>query len=97
MACIVTAHSITLLFFFQGDRPSGSKNNVEEKDISTELKWQSLGKVFRRQSFAEHWSKSPNQQGESTSQNKRLAVRKVLSSYFGKAKSPSQALETNEN
>lgn len=54
--------------------------------MSPEQKWQSLGKIFRRQSF-EHWNKSSNQQGECSSQNKRIAVKKVLSSYFGKIKS----------
>ncbi|KAM3967979.1 uncharacterized protein ACR2FA_004277 [Aphomia sociella] len=69
-----------------GDRPSGSKENFDVKDISPEQKWQSLGKIFRRQSFAEHWNKSGNQQGEcSSGQNKRIAVRKVLSNYFGKS------------
>ncbi|CAH0628629.1 unnamed protein product [Chrysodeixis includens] len=66
-----------------GDRPSGSKEQFEDKEISPEQKWQSLGKIFRRQSF-EHWNKSPNQQGECSSPNKRFAVKKVLSSYFGK-------------
>ncbi|XP_075972502.1 uncharacterized protein LOC142974220 [Anticarsia gemmatalis] len=69
-----------------GDRPSGSKENFEDKEISPDQKWQSLGKMFRRQSF-EHWSKSPSQQGECSSTNKRLAVKKVLSSYFGKKSS----------
>ncbi|XP_026747463.1 uncharacterized protein LOC113508549 [Trichoplusia ni] len=66
-----------------GDRPSGSKEQFEDKEMSPEQKWQSLGKIFRRQSF-EHWNKSPNQQGECSSPNKRFAVKKVLSSYFGK-------------
>ncbi|XP_059059472.1 uncharacterized protein LOC131852767 [Achroia grisella] len=69
-----------------GDLPSESKQNFENKDISPEQKWQSLGKIFRRQSFAEHWNKSENQQGEcSSGQSKRVAVRKVISSYFGKS------------
>ncbi|KAL0839913.1 hypothetical protein ABMA28_016530 [Loxostege sticticalis] len=68
-----------------GDLPSGSKESFEDKDIAPEQKWQSLGKVFRRQSFVEHWNKSSNQQGECSSQSKRLAVRKVLSNYFGKS------------
>ncbi|CAH4036145.1 unnamed protein product [Pieris brassicae] len=68
-----------------GDRPSESQENFEDKDVAPEQKWQSLGKVFRRQSFAEHWPKSPLQHGEGSSQNKRQAVRKVLSSYFGKS------------
>lgn len=79
----------------QGDLPSGSKEKFEEKEIAPEQKWQSLGKVFRRQSFAEHWQKSPSQQGESSSQNKRHAVRKVLSSYFGKSEKCKS--EANEN
>ncbi|CAG9091934.1 unnamed protein product [Plutella xylostella] len=62
-----------------GDRPTGSKETYEEKDMTPEQKWQSLGKIFRRQSFADH------NLGESSShQSKRVAVRKVLSSYFGK-------------
>ncbi|KAF9416267.1 hypothetical protein HW555_006341 [Spodoptera exigua] len=69
-----------------GDRPSGSKENFEDKEMSPEQKWQSLGKIFRRQSF-EHWNKTSNQQGECSSQNKRIAVKKALSSYFGKIKS----------
>ncbi|XP_045763094.1 uncharacterized protein LOC123865911 [Maniola jurtina] len=77
-----------------GDRPSGSNENFEEKEISLEQKWQSLGKVFRRQSFAEHWQKTSNQQGESSTQNKRHAVRKVISSYFGK--SQKCAIDANE-
>lgn len=69
---------------FQGERPSGSQEQFEDKEICPEQKWQSLGKIFRRQSF-EHWSKSPSQQqGECSSSSKRLAVKKVLSSYFGK-------------
>ncbi|PZC79854.1 uncharacterized protein LOC110374413 [Helicoverpa armigera] len=71
-----------------GDRPSGSKEQFEDKEISPEQKWQSLGKIFRRQSF-DHYNKSSNQQGECSSPNKRLAVKKVLSSYFGKIKSSS--------
>ncbi|XP_023948684.1 uncharacterized protein LOC112053489 [Bicyclus anynana] len=67
-----------------GDRPSDSKENFEEKEISPEQKWQSLGKMFKRQSFGEHWPKPSNHQGESSTQNKRHAVRKVISSYFGK-------------
>ncbi|XP_045459575.1 uncharacterized protein LOC123670113 [Melitaea cinxia] len=78
-----------------GDLPSGSKEKFEEKEIAPEQKWQSLGKVFRRQSFAEHWQKSPSQQGENSAQNKRHAVRKVLSSYFGKSEKCKS--ETNEN
>ncbi|XP_039746326.1 uncharacterized protein LOC120624063 [Pararge aegeria] len=77
-----------------GDLPSGSKENFEEKEISPEQKWQSLGKVFRRQSFAEHWPKSSNQQSESSTQNKRHGVRKVISSYFGK--SQKCTIDTNE-
>lgn len=77
---------------FQGDRPSGSKHQFEDKELSPEQKWQSLGKIFRRQSFAEHW-KSNNQQGENSSQNRRVAVRKVLSSYFGRNDKPSSANE----
>lgn len=69
---------------FQGDRPSDSKNDFEEKEISPEQKWQSLGKVFRRPSFVEHWPKTSNQSKESTP-SKRHAVRKVISSYFGKS------------
>lgn len=62
--------------------------------MTPDQKWQSLGKIFRRQSFAEHWPKSSNHQEETSSQNKRLAMRKVLSSYFGKAqKIPSVANE----
>ncbi|XP_038213246.1 uncharacterized protein LOC119833332 [Zerene cesonia] len=77
-----------------GDRPSGSNENFEDKDVAPEQKWQSLGKVFRRQSFAEHWQKSPSPHGECSSQNKRFAVRKVISSYFGKSqKSPSVSNE----
>ncbi|CAK1578847.1 unnamed protein product [Parnassius mnemosyne] len=69
-----------------GDRPSDRKETFHDKELSPEQKWQSLGKVFRRQSFAEHWNKTSNyNQGESSSQNKRLAVRKVISSYFGKS------------
>lgn len=67
---------------FQGDRPTGSKEKFEEKDINPEQKWQSLGKMFRRQSLVEHWNKSSNQ-GECSAPNKRLAVKKVISSYFG--------------
>ncbi|OWR44856.1 uncharacterized protein LOC116766440 [Danaus plexippus] len=78
-----------------GDHSSGSKENFDKKDISPEQKWQSLGKVFRRQSFVDHWQKSPNQHGESSSQSKRQAVRKVLSTYFGK--SPKTTNEKNEN
>lgn len=70
---------------FQGDRPSGSKESFEDKEIAPEQKWQSLGKVFRRQSFVDHWNKSASPQGECSSQSKRLAVRKVLSNYFGKS------------
>nr|XP_034825206.1 uncharacterized protein LOC117982880 [Maniola hyperantus] len=69
----------------EGDRPSVSNENFEEKEMRPEQKWQSLGKVFRRQSFAEHWQKPSSQQGESSTQNKRHAVRKVISSYFGKS------------
>lgn len=71
----------------QGDpRPSGSTEKFDDKEVSPEQKWRSLGKVFRRQSFVDHWNKSPNQQAESSTQNKRHAgvVRKVFSSYFGK-------------
>ncbi|KPJ16227.1 hypothetical protein RR48_08232 [Papilio machaon] len=67
-----------------GERPSGSKETFDEKQISPEQKWQSLGKVFRRQSFAEHWNKTAHNEGENSSQNRRLAVRKVISSYFGR-------------
>ncbi|CAH2062771.1 unnamed protein product, partial [Iphiclides podalirius] len=59
-----------------GDRPSGSKETFQDKQMSPDQKWQSLGKVFRRQSFAEHWNKNSSHQGESSTQNKRLAVRK---------------------
>ncbi|XP_026765391.2 uncharacterized protein LOC113523596 [Galleria mellonella] len=78
-----------------GDVPSGSKENFEDKDVTPEQKWQSLGKIFRRQSFAEHWNKSGNAQGESSSgQNKRIVVRKVLSNYFGKSQ---KSLSPEEN
>lgn len=80
--------------YLQGDHPSGSKDHFEVKEMSPEQKWQSLGKIFRRQSFAEQWNKPPTQQGECSSQNKRLAVRKVLSSYFGK--NPKSASASNE-
>ncbi|XP_013186968.1 uncharacterized protein LOC106132166 [Amyelois transitella] len=73
-----------------GDHSSGSTEKFEDKDIAPELKWQSLGKVFRRQTFTDHWNKVTNQQGEcSSGQTKRMPVRKVLSSYFGKSKTPS--------
>ncbi|XP_047546055.1 uncharacterized protein LOC125077965 [Vanessa atalanta] len=77
-----------------GDRPTGKQDPFEEKEIAPEQKWQSLGKVFKRQSFAEHWRNSPVQQGESSSQNKRHAIRKVFSSYLGKSqKCKSDSLE----
>ncbi|CAB3235670.1 unnamed protein product [Arctia plantaginis] len=69
-----------------GDRPSGSKEQFEDKEISPEQKWQSLGKIFKRQSL-EYWSKSPSSQGECSSSSKRMPVKKVLSSYFGKRNS----------
>ncbi|VVD02573.1 unnamed protein product [Leptidea sinapis] len=59
-----------------GDRPSGSNEKFEEKNIAPEQKWQSLGKVFRRQSFVDNWQRSPGQAGETSSQNKRFGVRK---------------------
>lgn len=83
---------IQRVYIFQGDRPSGSQEHFEDKEISPEQKWQSLGKIFRRQSF-EHWNKSSNQQGECSNPSKRLAVKKVLSSYFGKIKSSSVSSE----
>ncbi|CAK1544756.1 unnamed protein product [Leptosia nina] len=64
-----------------GDRPSGSKENFEDKDVAPDQKWQSLGKVFRRQSFAEHWPKSPGH-GESSSQSKRFAEYSVCMGAF---------------
>lgn len=67
----------------QGEGPSGSDEHFEDKAISPEQKWQSLGKIFRRQSFADHHWDKPNH-GESSSHSKRFAVRKVFSSYFGK-------------
>ncbi|KOB76471.1 Glutamate-ammonia-ligase adenylyltransferase [Operophtera brumata] len=77
-----------------GDLPSGSQDNFEDKEMSPDQKFQSLGKIFRRQSFAEHWPRSSNHQEETSSQNKRLTVRKALSSYFGKAqKTPAVANE----
>ncbi|XP_063380217.1 uncharacterized protein LOC134666829 [Cydia fagiglandana] len=73
----------------EGDGPTVNKEKYECKEISPELKWQSLGKVFRRQSLIEPFNKASNQHGgESSTPNKRLAVRKVLSSYFGKSQSP---------
>ncbi|XP_028025771.1 uncharacterized protein LOC114239682 [Bombyx mandarina] len=75
----------------EGDRPSGSKDNFEEKEITPDQKWQSLGKVFRRQSFAETWNKSPKSPGENSSHSKRLAVKKVISSYFGKSQKVTSA------
>nr|XP_053600203.1 uncharacterized protein LOC128669410 [Plodia interpunctella] len=80
-----------------GDLPSGSKEKFEEKEMAPEQKWQSLGKVFRRQSFAEHWHKTPSQQGGecSNAPSKRMPVRKVLSSYFGKSNKTSSGIEEN--
>ncbi|VVD05720.1 unnamed protein product, partial [Leptidea sinapis] len=64
-----------------GDRPSGGneKNGnekFEEKNIATEQKWQSLRKVFIRQSFVDNWQRSPGQAKETSSQIKRFGVRK---------------------
>ncbi|RVE52271.1 hypothetical protein evm_003061 [Chilo suppressalis] len=79
-----------------GDRPSGSKESFENNNINREQKWQSLGKVFRRQSFVEHWNKEQtNLHGECSSQSKKQAVRKVLSNYFGK--SQKSVSEVNKN
>lgn len=40
--------------------------------------------MFRRTSLGENWKKSLSSKGESSSQSKKLSVKRVISSYFGK-------------
>ncbi|KAI5632949.1 hypothetical protein NE865_14353 [Phthorimaea operculella] len=65
-----------------GDGPSGSSAKFPAAAVSPEQKWQSLGKVFRRQhAHLDAWTKdAPDEQP----QKKSAAIKKVLSSYFSK-------------
>ncbi|KAL4707471.1 hypothetical protein ACJJTC_000115 [Scirpophaga incertulas] len=65
-----------------GERPTRSDIIKEAKNVSPEKKWQSLGKVFRRQGFVDTGEKDVSCHGECPSHSKRLAVRKAFTNYF---------------